>query len=122
MALVAVGKESLMIAADATTLAELNERARSDWIVTGYVTEDGLVLHGGSTVGVGDEVVTRENNWLLATGKGRVKNGDRWMVTATSPTPRRPIGPEEFAAVETDDVAQTGPKLMFHQVPEGKTV
>jgi hypothetical protein len=28
----------------------------------------------------------------------------------------------EFAAVEADDVAQTGPKLMFHQVPEGKTV
>ena len=42
------------------------------------------MLHGGSTVGVGDEVVTRENNRLLATGKRWVKNGDRWMVTATN--------------------------------------
>jgi hypothetical protein len=73
-----------MIAADATTVAELNERARSDWIVTGYVTEDGLVLYGGSTVGMGDEVVTRENNRRLATGKGWVKNGDRWRVNATT--------------------------------------
>ena len=78
------GKESLMIAADATTVAELNERARADRIITGHVTEDGLILHGGSTVGVGDEVVTRENNRLLATGKRWVKNGDRWMVTATN--------------------------------------
>ncbi len=78
------GKESLMIAADATTVAELNERARADRIITGHVTEDGLILHGGSTAGVGDEVVTRENNRLLATGKRWVKNGDRWMVTATN--------------------------------------
>jgi hypothetical protein len=33
-----------------------------------------------------------------------------------------PSGQEEFAAVEADDVAQTGPKLMFHQVPDATTV
>ena len=33
---------------------------------------------------MGDEVVTRENNWRLATGKGWVKNGDRWRVNATN--------------------------------------
>ena len=32
--------------------------------------------------GVGDVVVTRENNRLLGTAKSWVKNGDRWTVTA----------------------------------------
>jgi hypothetical protein len=34
--------------------------------------------------GVGDEVVTRENNRLLSTGRRWVKNGDRWAVRATN--------------------------------------
>ena len=34
--------------------------------------------------GVGDEVVTRENNRLLSTGRRWVKNGDRWVVRATN--------------------------------------
>jgi hypothetical protein len=78
------GKESLMIAPDGATVAALNERARTDRITAGHVTEGGLVLHGGATVGVGDEVVTRQNNRLLATGKRWVKNGDRWTVTSTN--------------------------------------
>ncbi|MHB8190667.1 MAG: MobF family relaxase [Ferrimicrobium sp.] len=80
---VAAGKDSLMIAGDGDTVTELNNRARADRVVVGDVTETGLELVDGSVAGVGDEVVTRENNRLLVTGKGWVKNGDRWRVMAT---------------------------------------
>ena len=39
----------------------------------------------GQVAGVGDEVVARENNRLLSTGRRWVKNGDRWVVRATNP-------------------------------------
>ncbi len=78
------GKSSLMIAPDASTVAELNRRARADRIVAGLVAEEGLVVADGQMVGVGDEVVTRQNNRLLVTGGRWVKNGDRWVVTATN--------------------------------------
>jgi len=77
------GKTSLMIAGDAATVAELNARARADRVTAGAVSEAGVTLTGGSVAGVGDEVVTRQNNRLLATGRRHVKNGDRWVVTAT---------------------------------------
>ncbi len=80
-----VGKQSLMIAADSATVAALNERARTHRIAAGQVTEDGLALHGGTTAGTGDDIVTRQNNRLIATGRRWVKNGDRWTVTATNP-------------------------------------
>ncbi len=81
---VIAGKDSLMIAGDADTVTELNNRARVDRVATGEVTAAGLSLVDGTIAGVGDEVVTRENNRLLTTGKGWVKNGDRWQVIATS--------------------------------------
>ena len=81
---VAVGKSSLMIAPDAATVAELNRRARQDRVDAGEVLADGLALAGGQVAGVGDVVVTRENNRLLGTGKSWVKNGDRWTVTAAN--------------------------------------
>ena len=40
-------------------------------------------MAGGGTAGVGDLVVTRQNNRRLATGRRWVRNGDRWIVTAT---------------------------------------
>ncbi|MHB1734673.1 MAG: MobF family relaxase [Ferrimicrobium acidiphilum] len=81
---VTAGKDSLMIAGDTDTVTELNNRARADRVATGEVTAAGLSLVDGTIAGVGDEVVTRENNRLLTTGKGWVKNGDRWQVIATS--------------------------------------
>jgi len=77
------GKTSLMIAGDTATVAELNSRARRDRIATGHVTEAGLDLANG-VAGVGDRVVTRENNRRLTTGTRWVKNGDQWTVTAIS--------------------------------------
>jgi conjugative relaxase-like TrwC/TraI family protein len=78
------GRSSLMIAGDSTTVAELNARARADRVLEGTVSNDGLLIADGQTAGVGDEVVTRQNNRLVTTGKTWVKNGDRWLVTATN--------------------------------------
>jgi len=77
------GTSSLMIASDAATVAELNTRARSDRVAAGQVAEDGVRVAAGQMIGVGDQVVTRRNDRHLVIGTGWVKNGDRWVVTAT---------------------------------------
>ena len=79
------GKSSLMIAGDSTTVTELNVRARADRVMEGTVGNEGIRIANGQVAGVGDEVVTRQNNRLVTTGKTWVKNGDRWLVTATNP-------------------------------------
>ncbi|TCO37617.1 conjugative relaxase-like TrwC/TraI family protein [Kribbella antiqua] len=78
---IAAGKTSLLIAADNTTVARLNARARLDRIHTGEVEPDGIELHNGNHVGIGDHVVTRLNNRRLRYGhQGFVQNGDQWTV------------------------------------------
>jgi conjugative relaxase-like TrwC/TraI family protein len=79
------GKSSLMIAGDSATVTELNVRARADRVLEGTVSGGGLPIADGQTAGVGDDVVTRQNNRLVTTGRTWVKNGDRWLVTATYP-------------------------------------
>ena len=75
-----------MIAADNTTVTELNERARTSRIDAGQVTEIGVELRDGTTAGVGDLVITRENQRRLRTSDGSwVRNGDTWQVIATDP-------------------------------------
>ncbi|WP_165547113.1 ATP-dependent DNA helicase [Kribbella sindirgiensis] len=75
------GRSSLLIAADNTTVARLNDRARLDRITTGEVEPDGIELHNGNHVGLGDHVVTRLNNRRLRYGTTNfVKNGDHWTV------------------------------------------
>jgi hypothetical protein len=78
------GRSSVMIAGDTATVSELNDRARSARVKDGTVAESGLRIANGQTAGVGDEVVTRQNNRKLAVGKGWVKNGDRFVVVATN--------------------------------------
>jgi hypothetical protein len=102
------GLTSLMIAGDSATVAELNRRARADRIAGGQVTERGIEVAGDQHVGVGDEIVTRQNDRRLRTERGWVKNGDRWFVTRLhgdgSLTARRGGGggqvklPAEYAA------------------------
>jgi ATP-dependent exoDNAse (exonuclease V) alpha subunit len=75
------GRSSLMLAADTQTVNDLNQRARAYRVRTGQVAADGLQLSDGSTVGVGDSVVTRLNERALTTGRGWVKNGDCWIVS-----------------------------------------
>jgi len=77
---VAAGHRSLMLASDKDTVAALNERARMHRVAAGEVQERGIQTISGAAIGVGDLVVTRQNNRLLSCGKGWVKNGDQWFV------------------------------------------
>jgi hypothetical protein len=80
---IAAGKSSLMIAETRDTTAELNSRARHDRILTGQVEPIYEVnLCDGTRASVGDLVMTRRNDRLLRAGRGWVKNGDRWVITA----------------------------------------
>ncbi|WP_165556026.1 MobF family relaxase [Kribbella pittospori] len=75
------GRTSLLIAADNATVARLNARARLDRITTGEVEPDGIELHNGNHVGLGDHIVTRLNNRRLRYSEtGFVRNGSDWTV------------------------------------------
>ena len=82
---VEAGRSSLMIAGDTATVAALNRRARTGRVAEGTVAESGLAIADGQRAGVGDEIVTRQNNRLLTTGRSWVKNGDRFVVAAANP-------------------------------------
>ncbi len=76
------GRACLMLAADAETVNDLNARARAQRVAAGDVSATGARLGDGTTIGVGDRVVTRLNRRELVTGRGWVKNGDDWIVQA----------------------------------------
>nr|WP_258185717.1 MobF family relaxase [Microbacterium sp. PAMC22086] len=75
------GKVSVLIAETIETVTDLNERARSDRILAGLVSDGGVGLHDGARASAGDVVITRQNDRRLALGRGWVKNNDRWLVT-----------------------------------------
>jgi conjugative relaxase-like TrwC/TraI family protein len=77
------GHTSLMLAGDLRTVSELNDRARADRVAAGAVSERGVTVAGGGTAGVGDLVISRQNDRRLSAGRRWVRNGDRWVVTAT---------------------------------------
>ena len=75
------GRKALMVAATNADVAELGARARADRVAAGQVEPDGVALHDGNLAGVGDWIVTRDNNRRLRAGaKDFVKNGDAWKV------------------------------------------
>jgi ATP-dependent exoDNAse (exonuclease V) alpha subunit len=76
------GRTSLMIAPDTATVTELNIRARAERVTTGAVNPEGVKIADGQTAGIGDAVITRQNDRRLSTGGRWVKNGDRWTITA----------------------------------------
>jgi conjugative relaxase-like TrwC/TraI family protein len=78
---VEAGLNSLMIAGDQATVADLNSRARANRVSAGEVSQDGLTVAGGGPAGVGDRVVSRHNDRTLWTGSRWVRNGDRWVVS-----------------------------------------
>ncbi len=82
---IAEGKRSLMIANDAETVRDLNQRAQADRVTSGAVDAIGIDLADGTTVRVGDVIVTRRNARALASATRWVKNGDQWHVTAVHP-------------------------------------
>lgn len=80
----ATGRSSVMIAETTETVTALNTRARSDRITAGHVDPaDEVRLHDGTDASTGDLVITRRNDRRLFTGRGWVRNGDRWTITAT---------------------------------------
>jgi conjugative relaxase-like TrwC/TraI family protein len=82
----AAGLHSVMVAAQNTTVAELNLRAQAFRISQGEVAgRESERLRDGLTARPGDTVVTRVNNSQLKVGDGRdvVKNGDLWTVEKT---------------------------------------
>ena len=76
------GHTSLMIASDQASVHELNARARADRVASGQVADLGVAIAGGAMAGVGDHVVTRQNNRRVSTGRRWVRNGDHWTVLA----------------------------------------
>ena len=78
------GRESLLIAADNDTVLELNARARTDNLLSGRASVDGVELRDGTTAGVGDRITTRANNRALRVGGDDfVRNGATWTITAS---------------------------------------
>lgn len=76
------GRVTSLITEDGETVAALNARARNDRVLAGLVADTGVALADGNRAGEGDLVITRRNERRLSTGRGWVKNGDRWVVTA----------------------------------------
>jgi ATP-dependent exoDNAse (exonuclease V) alpha subunit len=54
----AAGLDTLLLAGDNATVTALNARARTDRILTGQVTANGVALRDGTTAGTGDVIVT----------------------------------------------------------------
>jgi conjugative relaxase-like TrwC/TraI family protein len=77
------GRTSLMIAGDLGTVDELNSRAQADRMAAGSVSGHRVAVFGGATASVGDQVVTRQNNRRVTTGRRWVRNGDEWSVAAS---------------------------------------
>lgn len=79
----AAGRSSLMIAPTRDTVTALNSRARDDRIAAGHTDPTRAVrLRDHTLASVGDTIITRRNNRRLHAGRGWVKNGDRWSITA----------------------------------------
>ena len=78
------GKDSVMAAPRNDTVAQLNERARSDRIAAGEVDPaDQVALADDLHAGIGDRIVTRQNDTTLRAVGSRndwVANGDLWDV------------------------------------------
>jgi len=79
------GVVSVLIAETHENVTALNRRTRADLILNKTLTPDREVeLWDGTAAGVGDTIITRQNNRGLRTLAGRdwVRNGDIWTITA----------------------------------------
>lgn len=121
------GQRSLMVAADTATVADLNQRARAHRVVDGAVAETGVTVADGSLIGVGDIVVTRQNQRDAHSSTGWVKNGDQWVVAAVDPngglTVRREAGGgvTRLCAQYVRDHVELGYATTAHRA-QGRTV
>ncbi|MFV0374472.1 AAA family ATPase, partial [Microbacterium sp.] len=79
------GLVSVLIAETHDDVTTLNSRARADLILNKTLNPDREVeLRDGTAAGVGDTIITRQNNRNLRTLAGRdwVRNGDVWTIAA----------------------------------------
>ena len=75
------GEASVMVASSNDDVLELNLRAQADRVTNGDVKLTNRTVADGAYVGVGDVVVTRNNDYRNRLGADSfVKNGDRWTV------------------------------------------
>lgn len=75
------GKATVLVSDFNESVAALNTRARTDLILDCVVRGPrGVDLHDGTCAATGDVVITRRNDRRLRTGRGWVRNGDRWNV------------------------------------------
>lgn len=76
------GIATVLIADSNDSVHALNQRARADLILDGTVNALREVeLHDTSRASIGDTIITRRNDRRLNSGRGWVRNGDRWTVT-----------------------------------------
>ena len=76
------GRSVLLIAGDNQTVDELSARCRAERVESGVVEQGGVSTSHG-TIGVGDEVITLQNDRRLVTDQGAwVRNGNRWSVAS----------------------------------------
>jgi len=79
----AAGLASILIAESSAMVTTLNQRARADVILAGQVDVRAEVrLHDDTEASVGDAIITRRNDRELRIGRGWVRNGSRWTITA----------------------------------------
>ena len=96
----ALGKVSLLIAADNATVTALNDQAHTELVTLGLVDQAGVQLADGLTAARGDRIVTREIDRVLTDGSGHgriisartgkrdagfVQNGQQWQVQRAMP-------------------------------------
>lgn len=78
---VGAGRESLLIAADNSTVATLNEHAQAWLSEAGLLGEASVPISGGHQAHEGDLIVTRDNDRSLRDSHGGwVRNGQEWRV------------------------------------------
>ena len=78
------GLRTLMVASTAAGVTDLAARARADRVTAGQVEAAGVALRDDTIAGVGDWIVTRDNNRKLSVNRGKdwVRNGDTWTVAS----------------------------------------
>ena len=78
------GCSAILVAVDTHSVDALNARAHEDRVLDGSVAGDGVPIADGAVAGVGDRILTRQNQRSIRTPDGgHVRNGALWVVTAT---------------------------------------
>jgi conjugative relaxase-like TrwC/TraI family protein len=78
------GTTGVLLAADRRTVTDLNLRVHTHRVTTGQVQPGGVILDDRGTAGVGDRILTCQNDRRLRLpGGGHVRNGMLWTITDT---------------------------------------